>query len=143
MGWVLYHVKRFWMIRVSGLHFIPHLRSPWLTGELTRPANVRLENESQSGPQVDIHGTSLVVDGRYESGTCLTKFEELLLFVNSEAMLIDVGVLISEEHEDGCPKYLLTLKDRGWWMRGGIVGSGDPLSVAAERYCHEVSQCRY
>src|SRR6218665_1237649 len=55
MGWVLYHVKRFWMIRVSGLHFIPHLRSPWLTGELTRPANVRLENESQSGPQVDRH----------------------------------------------------------------------------------------
>src|SRR6218665_1649278 len=53
MGWVLYHVKRFWMIRVSGLHFSPHLRSPWLTGELTRPANVRLENESQSGPQVD------------------------------------------------------------------------------------------
>src|SRR6218665_2894572 len=55
MGWVLYHVKRFWMIRVSGLHFSPHLRSPWLTGELTRPANVRLENESQSGPQVDRH----------------------------------------------------------------------------------------
>src|SRR6218665_373211 len=57
MGWVLYHVKRFWMIRVSGLHFIPHLRSPWLTGELTRPANVRLENESQSGPQVDRHSS--------------------------------------------------------------------------------------
>src|SRR6218665_466101 len=55
MGCVLYHVKPFWMVRVRGLHFSPHLRSPWLTGELTRPANVRLENESQSGPQVDRH----------------------------------------------------------------------------------------
>src|SRR6218665_3128219 len=75
MGWVLYHVKRFWMIRVSGLHFIPHLRSPWLTGELTRPANVRLENESQSGPQVDGHRPSSQVKYRLLHGSLEKNWE--------------------------------------------------------------------
>lgn len=54
-------------------------------------------------------------------------------------MLIEVGVLISEESEDRCSRYLLTLvTDRGWWMPGGIVSSGEPIKTAAERYCNEV-----